>query len=209
MPAIQGNRSIAHITPMQCKTPADAAAAALSVRERRRSFFFVAEPPRIAEVPQPVKAEEPKVVPPAPAVPTLPDSIYPAYAGPHCLKADTVNGSITAPETMTQTRYSIEDVQRAMCLVSGTRKNEMLSPRRTKVVTEPRQIAMLLCKMLTARSLPYLGLRFAGRDHTTVLHAIRKYEWMIDLIKASVPEGSSASTYASAAWNLYRSGKPA
>src|SRR5690348_5582952 len=115
MPAIQGNRAVAHIAPVQCQTPADAAAAALSVRERRRSFFFVAEPPRIAEVPQPVKAEEPKVIPPAPVIPTLPDSIYPAYAGPHCLKAGTVNGTITAPETITQTRYSIEDIQRAMC----------------------------------------------------------------------------------------------
>src|SRR5690348_13626147 len=111
MPAIQGNRAIAHINPVQCNTPSDAAAAALSVRERRRSFFFVAEPPRIAEVPRPVKAEEPKVVPPTPAIPTLPDSIYPAYAGPHCLKADRVNGTFTSPEPMVQPRYSIHEIQ--------------------------------------------------------------------------------------------------
>lgn len=51
---------------------------------------------------------------------------------------------------------------------------DILAERRTKDVVRPRQIAMYLCKELTMRSLPEIGRRFGGRDHTTVLHAVRK-----------------------------------
>jgi chromosomal replication initiator protein len=53
---------------------------------------------------------------------------------------------------------------------------DLLSSRRTAVVVKPRQIAMYLAKTLTLRSLPEIGRRFGGRDHTTVLHAVRKIE---------------------------------
>ncbi|MEO1747668.1 MAG: helix-turn-helix domain-containing protein, partial [Pseudomonadota bacterium] len=55
-------------------------------------------------------------------------------------------------------------------------KNEMLSNRRTRTVVRPRQIAMYLAKIMTLRSLPEIGRRFGGRDHTTILHAVRKVE---------------------------------
>jgi chromosomal replication initiator protein len=51
-----------------------------------------------------------------------------------------------------------------------------LSSRRTANVVRPRQVAMYLAKILTLRSLPEIGRRFGGRDHTTVLHAVRKIE---------------------------------
>ena len=54
-----------------------------------------------------------------------------------------------------------------------------LSSRRTANVVRPRQIAMYLAKTLTLRSLPEIGRRFGGRDHTTVLHAVRKIESLI------------------------------
>jgi chromosomal replication initiator protein len=54
-----------------------------------------------------------------------------------------------------------------------------LSSRRTANVVRPRQIAMYLAKTLTLRSLPEIGRRFGGRDHTTVLHAVRKIEGLI------------------------------
>lgn len=57
--------------------------------------------------------------------------------------------------------------------------SDLLSQRRTANVVKPRQIAMYLAKTLTLRSLPEVGRRFAGRDHTTVLHAVRKIEGLI------------------------------
>jgi chromosomal replication initiator protein len=54
-----------------------------------------------------------------------------------------------------------------------------LSSRRTANVVRPRQVAMYLAKQLTLRSLPEIGRRFGGRDHTTVLHAVRKIENLV------------------------------
>jgi chromosomal replication initiator protein len=55
----------------------------------------------------------------------------------------------------------------------------MLSQRRTANVVRPRQIAMYLAKTLTMRSLPEIGRKFGGRDHTTVLHGVRKIEALV------------------------------
>jgi len=52
----------------------------------------------------------------------------------------------------------------------------MASPRRARAVARPRQIAMYLAKQLTTRSLPEIGRKFGGRDHTTVMHAVRKVD---------------------------------
>jgi len=53
---------------------------------------------------------------------------------------------------------------------------DMSSPRRARAVARPRQVAMYLAKHMTSRSLPEIGRKFGGRDHTTVMHAIRKIE---------------------------------
>ena len=53
---------------------------------------------------------------------------------------------------------------------------DLISARRARVVARPRQVAMYLCKMLTSKSLPEIGRGFGGRDHTTVIHAVRKIE---------------------------------
>src|SRR6202035_4208056 len=58
-------------------------------------------------------------------------------------------------------------------------KGDILSARRTTSVVRPRQIAMYLSKLLTPRSLPEIGRRFGGRDHTTVLHAVRKITGLV------------------------------
>lgn len=73
-------------------------------------------------------------------------------------------------------RVKIEDIQRATALQFGLTKTDLLSQRRTKQIVGPRQIAMYLSKVMTVRSLPDIGRRFGGRDHTTVLHAVRKIE---------------------------------
>lgn len=69
---------------------------------------------------------------------------------------------------------TIDLIQRTVARHYGVTKHDMLSERRTANVVLPRQIAMYLCKRLTPRSLPEVGRRFGGRDHTTVLHGIRK-----------------------------------
>ncbi len=77
-------------------------------------------------------------------------------------------------------RVRIEDIQRVVSRHYNVSKADLLSARRTRTIVRPRQIAMYLAKMLTPRSLPEIGRRFGGRDHTTVLHAVRKIEGMIE-----------------------------
>ncbi len=76
-------------------------------------------------------------------------------------------------------RVKIEDIQRVVSKHYNVSKQDLLSSRRTRSIVWPRQIAMYLAKSLTLRSLPEIGRRFGGRDHTTVLHAVRKVEEMI------------------------------
>jgi chromosomal replication initiator protein len=73
-------------------------------------------------------------------------------------------------------RVKIEDIQRSICKRYGVTRSDILSPRRHRSIVWPRQIGMYLAKLLTQRSLPEIGRRFGNRDHTTVLHAIRKIE---------------------------------
>jgi chromosomal replication initiator protein len=73
-------------------------------------------------------------------------------------------------------RVKIEDIQKLVANRFSVTRADILSARRTATVVKPRQIAMYLSKVLTPRSLPEIGRRFGGRDHTTVLHAVRKIE---------------------------------
>lgn len=76
-------------------------------------------------------------------------------------------------------RVKIEDIQRVVARQYNVSRADLLSARRTANVVRPRQIAMYLAKVLTLRSLPETGRRFGGRDHTTVLHAVRKIEALV------------------------------
>lgn len=71
-------------------------------------------------------------------------------------------------------RVKIEDIQKMVATHFNVSRSDILSSRRTANVVRPRQIAMYLAKTMTLRSLPEIGRRFGGRDHTTVLHAVRK-----------------------------------
>ena len=73
-------------------------------------------------------------------------------------------------------RIRIEEIQRVVARHYNVSKQDLLSNRRTRTIVKPRQIAMYLAKTMTPRSLPEIGRRFGGRDHTTVLHAVRKIE---------------------------------
>ncbi len=75
-----------------------------------------------------------------------------------------------------QGRIKIDDILKVVGRHYNVGKAELLSPRRARTVVVPRQIGMYLAKKLTARSLPEIGRRFGGRDHSTVLHAVRKID---------------------------------
>jgi len=77
-------------------------------------------------------------------------------------------------------RVKIEDIQRVVARQYNVSRADLLSSRRTANVVRPRQVAMYLAKTLTLRSLPEIGRRFGGRDHTTVLHAVRKIENLVN-----------------------------
>ena len=77
-------------------------------------------------------------------------------------------------------RVKIEDIQKLVATHYNVSKADILSSRRTATVVRPRQIAMYLSKVLTLRSLPEIGRRFGGRDHTTVLHAVRKIDGLVN-----------------------------
>jgi chromosomal replication initiator protein len=95
-------------------------------------------------------------------------------------------------------RVKIEDIQRVVARHYNVSRADILSARRTATVVRPRQVAMYLAKVLTLRSLPEIGRRFGGRDHTTVLHAVRKIDGLmgsdrsladdVDLLKRMLAE---------------------
>jgi len=76
-------------------------------------------------------------------------------------------------------RITIDEIQRKVAEHYNIRLADMHSARRSRNVARPRQVAMFLAKQLTARSLPEIGRKFGGRDHTTVMHAVRKVEELV------------------------------
>jgi chromosomal replication initiator protein len=85
-------------------------------------------------------------------------------------------------------RVKNEDIQRVVARQYNVSRADLLSSRRTANVVRPRQVAMYLAKTLTLRSLPEIGRRFGGRDHTTVLHAVRKIENLVSTDNALAEE---------------------
>lgn len=73
-------------------------------------------------------------------------------------------------------KVSIEEIQRKVAEHYNVRLSDMIGPKRMRTIARPRQVAMYLSKHLTTRSLPEIGRRFGGRDHTTIMHGIRKIE---------------------------------
>ena len=81
-------------------------------------------------------------------------------------------------------RITIDEIQRRVSEHYNLKVSDMHSARRSRNVARPRQIAMYLAKQLTARSLPEIGRKFGGRDHTTVMHAVRKVDELCALDNA-------------------------
>ncbi|SFR33654.1 chromosomal replication initiator protein DnaA [Litoreibacter janthinus] len=77
-------------------------------------------------------------------------------------------------------KVTMDEIMRKTCDYYNVRMSDLLSPKRSRNIARPRQMAMWLAKQLTQRSYPEIGKRFGNRDHTTVIHAVRK----IDELKA-------------------------
>ncbi|MBI1260128.1 MAG: chromosomal replication initiator protein DnaA [Rhizobiales bacterium] len=100
-------------------------------------------------------------------------------------------------------KITIEEIQRRVAEYFNVRMADMLSARRARAVARPRQIAMYLSKQLTTRSLPEIGRKFGGRDHTTVIHAVRKIDELrqsdsglgedVDLLRRMLEGGQGSS----------------
>lgn len=73
-------------------------------------------------------------------------------------------------------RVSIEDIQRKVAEHFGIKVADMHSAKRLRSIVRPRQVAMYLAKIMTPLSLPEIGRKFGGRDHTTVIHGVQKIE---------------------------------
>jgi chromosomal replication initiator protein len=73
-------------------------------------------------------------------------------------------------------KISVEEIQRKVSDHYNIRLSDMIGPKRVRTYARPRQVAMYLCKQLTSRSLPEIGRRFGGRDHTTVMHGVKRIE---------------------------------
>jgi chromosomal replication initiation ATPase DnaA len=83
------------------------------------------------------------------------------------------------PKPIRPQELKIDNIQRVVARQYNVSRTALLSSRRTAEVVLPRQIAMYLAKTLTMRSLPEIGRRFGGRDHTTVLHSVRRIETLV------------------------------
>jgi chromosomal replication initiator protein len=73
-------------------------------------------------------------------------------------------------------KVSVEEIQRQVSDHYNIRLSDMIGPKRLRNFARPRQVAMYLCKQLTSRSLPEIGRRFGGRDHTTVMHGVKRID---------------------------------
>lgn len=73
-------------------------------------------------------------------------------------------------------RVTVDEIQRQVADYFNIKLSDLLSARRARQVARPRQVAMYLCKQLTAQSLPSIGRKFGGRDHTTVMHAVKRID---------------------------------
>ncbi len=94
----------------------------------------------------------------------------------HAITLETTQDVLSDLLRANDKRTTIEDIQKKVTQHFNIKMADMQSARRSRVIARPRQIAMFLAKRLTSRSLPEIGRKFGGRDHTTVIHAVKRIE---------------------------------
>lgn len=92
------------------------------------------------------------------------------------LTLDEVQAIVRPHLREVERRVTVDDIQKTVADHYGLKQSDLLCERRTRAVARPRHVAMYLAKTLTTRSYPDIGRRFGGRDHTTVLHAVKRIE---------------------------------
>ena len=92
------------------------------------------------------------------------------------LTLESVQDALSHSRYNSNARPTVDKIQKACAKEFNITLDEILSKRRARIVARPRQVAMYLAKTLTTRSLPDIGRRFGGRDHTTVIHAVKRIE---------------------------------
>lgn len=131
----------------------------------------------------------PPVLPPT--IPHAPEPDPPRMAAPYSFKETWFwPACCSAP-----TKISVRQIKEMVCERFGIKMNDLMSERRTKDVAVPRMVAMYFCKEMTLQSLPEIGRRFGGRDHTTVLHATRAIpkKMLVDADLAAKVAGTQAA----------------
>lgn len=93
---------------------------------------------------------------------------------------EAVSNALRDLQMSSEKRLTVDEIQKAVATHFGVTAADICSKRRTQTVVRPRHIAMYLSKTLTTRSLPDIGRRFGGRDHSTVIHAVNKVTSMIE-----------------------------
>ncbi|WP_421789461.1 chromosomal replication initiator protein DnaA [Hyphobacterium sp.] len=93
---------------------------------------------------------------------------------------EAVEAALRELSIVSERRITVDLIQKTVADRFGVKVTDILSKRRTKTVVKPRHVAMYLAKTMTTRSLPDIGRRFGGRDHSTVIHAVNKITEMID-----------------------------
>jgi chromosomal replication initiator protein len=81
----------------------------------------------------------------------------------------------------TDKKVTMDEIIKKTCEYYNIRMSDLMSANRSRAIARPRQVAMFLCKKLTTRSLPEIGRKFGGRDHTTILYGVRKIEELIQV----------------------------
>ncbi len=92
------------------------------------------------------------------------------------LSLDEAQAILRPHLSVTDRKVTVDQIQKTVAEHYGLKQADLISERRARAVARPRQVAMWLAKQITTRSLPDIGRRFGGRDHTTVLHAVRRIE---------------------------------
>jgi chromosomal replication initiator protein len=92
------------------------------------------------------------------------------------INMELVQDSLADVLRASERKISIDEIQRKVAEHYNIRLSDIIGPKRVRNFARPRQVAMYLCKQLTSRSLPEIGRRFGGRDHTTVMHGVKRIE---------------------------------
>lgn len=189
-----------------CQTADDVRANALAVARRaqardaelRRNALTIAKPP----APEPVPEQD---VAPAPQPALMTEAQLDAWIRQHEDKMRAVLRELDEERGLAAMKQlpSVNQIILAVCKAFNVPKTDILSPRRTASIVKPRQIAMMLAKALTCKSLPEIGRRFGGKDHTTVLHAVRKLDWLKQKLEAELTLDDAVDLWALRALQHY------